>query len=152
MGLNVSFEAFDGAYSAFNSFRKCLAWSIGGSYPPHFIENDDGWIMDKHDLPKTNQELDDSRWYFDDEITSQKKNPALFELLNHSDCDGYINYSVCRKLSTELIELLPKIQEYENKFGCFGHISRDGGYVLVTQRFIDGCNKAVENKKRLEFY
>lgn len=35
MGLDISHDAFHGAYSAFNSLRQEVAHAVGGSYGPH---------------------------------------------------------------------------------------------------------------------
>jgi hypothetical protein len=42
MGLDCSHDAFHGAYSAFNSFRKFICKAIGGSFPPHEDKTLDG--------------------------------------------------------------------------------------------------------------
>ena len=44
MGLDTTHDAFHGAYSAFNSFRRFLLKSIGGSFPPH----EDKDLLDSH--------------------------------------------------------------------------------------------------------
>ena len=134
MGLDISFGAFNGAYSAFNTFRKIIAEATGGSFPPHNDET-----------------LEPNMWYFG-EGHNKKTHKGLYELLSHSDCDGKINYAMCRHVAKELEQLLPKIEEIAKTKPCFGHIERDGGYVAVTKRFIEGCNQAIEQKKPLRFY
>ena len=135
MGLNVSHDAFDGAYSAFNRFRGIIAKAMGGSWPPHEDKN-----------------LDDNLWYYDDENFSEKTQPGLFELMRHSDCDGYITPGKCKKVADELEDLLPKLEQLQETHGLGGgHIENSRGYVAVAKRFIAGCRLAHESKERLLF-
>jgi len=134
MGLDITFDAFHGAYSAFNQLRKFIAKAVGASFPPH-----------------EDKTLDNRFWYWDDDLL--KPSSTLFILFNHSDCGGKINYSVCRKLAAELEALMPKFLELaQTEPVGQGHLFATGGYVEVIQRFIDGCKRAVEAKKPLEFY
>jgi hypothetical protein len=134
MGLDISYDTFHGAYSAFNRFRKCIATVTGGSYPPH----DD----------KT---LDNNYIYYNDEI-EDFKDWGLCALLEHSDCDGEIDYLTCEKIANELESLLPKIEDYQNEHGLGGgHIEREGGFVGVTKQFILGCREAVKDKQPIIF-
>jgi len=152
MGLDIAFDAFHGAYTAFDRFKKCIAWAIGGSYPPHLIENENGYVRNEYGMVKYNTKLDEDIWYFNNEVYDLKSDSGIVVLLScASSSNGEINCSMCDKLAVELEGLLPKIQEYENIFGSSGHLKRDGGYVEVTKRFIDGCKEAVKAGKSLEF-
>ncbi len=131
MGLNVSHDAWEGAYSAFNRFRREIAAAMGGSWPPH----DD----------KT---LDPNCWYWGDGYNEQT-HPGLMELLAHSDCDGEISPEICAKVADDLEALLPFIES--RTLEAFGHIARGGGYVKCTQRFIDGCRAAAAAGEPLKF-
>jgi hypothetical protein len=133
MGLDISHDAFSGAYSAFNRFRGFIAKGTGGSFPPHDDES-----------------LDRNCWYFG-EGYNKTKHPGLWELLCHSDCDGKITPGKCNKLANELEELMPKLLELAENDDGGGHISRDGGYIEVTKRFIAGCRLAAERKESLRF-
>lgn len=137
MGLCISHDAFDGAYSAFNRFRKFIANCVGGSYPPHenkelFSENDS--------------------WYWGKDSYSEFTHPGLYEFFCHSDCDGYIEPDMCLKIAAEMRELKSIAIKLENEMGNGGgHIARDGGYVAVIDRFIAGCELAGSKGERLEF-
>jgi hypothetical protein len=132
VGLDVSHDAFSGAYSAFNRFRKKVAQAMGGSYPPH----DD-------------KSLDSELVYFGNNYKTET-HPGLAEFLSHSDCDGEISPEMCRKVADELEALLPAIESLSEPDG--GHIGRDGGYAAVTRRFITGCREAAEVNEPLEFH
>lgn len=139
MGLDTTHEAFHGAYSAFNRFRKAVLESIGGSYPPH-----------------ENKELMDGYWYWSKDDNSQSKfssetHKGLLEFLAHSDCDGEISPKMCKIVADELEEILPYIEEYEKKHEAYGHIYRNGGYLQTTVDFIDGCRLAHKRNEPLEF-
>ena len=69
MGLDISHDAWHGAYSAFNRFRQKVAQAMGGSYPPHYIYDKIGYRLYEGadpDLPIINKELDGNTWYWGD--------------------------------------------------------------------------------------
>ena len=153
MGLDVSHDAWSGAYSAFNRFRQKIAAAIGGSFPPH---------ADPKEFP------DPTSWYTPQSMTALT-HPGLFEFLSHSDCDGEIGPEMCAHVADELEALIPKIAELDDgdRNGGFsmartedgikvashpGHIARVGGYVAATQRFISGCRAAHAAGEPLEFF
>ncbi|PAV30260.1 hypothetical protein CIL05_07265 [Virgibacillus profundi] len=133
MGLDVSHDAFNGAYSAFNRFRWFVLKSIGGSYPPH-----------------GNKELNEGYWYFGDGY-SPETHKGLTEFLKHSDCDGEISPEMCKIVADELEEIMPQIEKLAETEESYGHIKGNGGYVEVTKRFIEGCRLAHERNEPLEF-
>lgn len=133
MGLDTTHGAFHGSYSAFNNFRGFLLKSIGGSYPPH-----------------EDKELSNGHWYWG-EGYSFETHKGLAEFFCHSDCDGEISPEMCKVVADELEEILPKIEELAEKEQAYGHILRDGGWVEVTKRFINGCRLAHERNEPLEF-
>lgn len=136
MGLDCTFDAFHGAYSAFSRFRKAVAQAMGGSYPPHDPKiHADGTV------------LDDEAWYWGDGY-SRATHPGLYCFLSHSDCDGDIPPALCVYVADELEALLPAIE----KAGLGdGHILRGGGYAGVTETFIKGCRAAAAAGQPLEF-
>lgn len=135
MGLDTTHDAFHGAYSAFNSFRRFLLKSIGGSFPPH-----------------ENKELKDGYWYWGEESSySSETHKGLLEFFRHSDCDGEISPEMCKVIADELEEILHKIEELAKTEPAYGHIERDGGWVAVTKGFIEGCRLAHEQNEPLEF-
>lgn len=133
MGLNTSHGAFDGAYSAFNRFRGFLLNSIGGSWPPH------------EDIS-----LDNGQWYWGKGY-NKETHKGLYEFFCHSDCDGEITPELCEKIANDLEDILPFVEELERVKQASGHILSNGGYVVVTKRFIEGCRLAHERNESLEF-
>lgn len=131
MGLDVSHDAFCGAYSAFNRFRKKVAEAMGGSYPPH-----------------ADPKQDEESWYWGDEY-GPDTHPGLAIFFNHADHAGEIHPKDCQLLADELEALLPEIRRIDN--GGEGHIRARGGYVGVTEAFIAGCREAFAKREDLEF-
>ena len=128
MGLDMSHDAFHGAYSAFNRFREFICESTGGR-----------WADIQHG---------DLTWEFGDGYTGET-HPGLFALLSHSDCDGEIESDVAGKLADELESLLPKLEARNS--GSVGHIAAAGGYVEVAKKMIIGCREAFSNGEPLTF-
>ena len=151
MGLNISHNAFDGAYSAFMRYRQKLAEVMG--LPPldlmdgfYSTETNNPLVLLNYRYPN-GDELDMAhlrrifksmpiRW------ESLKPNP-LHELLYHSDCDGHINWRKCGKMADELEKLLPMLNE---DYG--GHL---GNLKETTEKFIKGLRLAYSNKEKLIF-
>lgn len=139
MGLDISHDAFHGAYSAFNRFRQIVCRAMGdGSFPPHEPDarDDDG------------KPLDPDAWYWGKGF-SEATHPGLAVLLLHADSDGEIAPADCARLADELEALLPAIRAVDDGGG--GHIAAAGGYVAVTERFIEGCRAAAKAGEPLEF-
>ena len=89
--------------------------------------------------------MDNEEYYVENKL-------GLIEFLGHSDCDGEISSNMCKLVADELEEILPQIEYVaEEKIEESGHIFRDGGYVAVTKRFIDGCRLAHKNNEDLKF-
>ncbi len=122
MGLDVSHDAFSGAYSAFSRFRHALAQATGGEYGMELWRFGPGY--------------------------SNKTHPGLYAFFCHSDCDGEIEPELAGKLADEMEALLPHM----DKLGSGGgHIDRDGGFGNVTRMFIAGCRRAAEANEPLLF-
>lgn len=134
MGLDISHDAFHGAYSAFNRFRQFILESIGGSYPPH-----------------KDKSLDNECWYWETENLPLKDYEGLKIFFGHSDCDGEISSDMCKKIVDELESIMPQMEKYAKEIEAVGHIKSAGGYMAVVNRFINGCKKAYENGECLEF-
>jgi len=137
MGLDVSHDAFSGAYSAFNRFRGAVAEAMGGSFPPHKpgARDDEGKPMDPR------------MWYWGDGYTAET-HPGLMVFLAHEDCDGEISPEDCVKVADELEMLLPKLAAAGLGLG---HIERAGGYAAVAEKFIAGCRCAAAENEPLVF-
>lgn len=134
MGLDISHDAFHGAYSSFNRFRQFVLESIGGSYPPH-----------------KDKTLDDEYWYWDIEPLPLESYEGLEVFFGHSDCDGEISPNMCKKIAEEFESIRPLMIEYEKRVEATGHLKRNGGYMNVVDTFINGCKLAYENNEYLEF-
>lgn len=85
MGLDVSHDAWSGAYSRFHRFRVALAQAAGCGFAPHPLLPEEGLV-----------------WRV------SPKEP-LYPLLNHSDCDGEIEVEDLLPLAARLRELAPHI-------------------------------------------
>lgn len=139
MGLDCSHDAFNGAYSAFNRFRKFIVAATGGSYPPH----GPGFALsnDEYRLGTSNDPND----------YSEESWPGLYELLGHSDCDGEISPEMCTKVADDLERLMPAFEEHERRSEPAGGHLQTIGYVGAIRRFIAGCRLAAANNEPLTF-
>lgn len=130
MGLDCSHDAFTGAYSSFDRFRRAVAYVIGGSWPPH-------------EDPK----LNDNEWYWGDNYCGET-HPGLKIFFCHSDCDGELSPEECELVAHDLEELLPKLE----KMGLgIKQTAAAGGYAAVARQFIAGCRAAAANNEPLTF-
>lgn len=120
MGLDVSHDAFSGAYSAFNRFRQIVAKAWGGSYPPH----DDKTL--------------DREWVYLPDGGGNGEHPGLVAFLSSSDCDGEFSPKVAGMIADEMEALLPRIKELD-----------DGGYYAVAVKYIKGCRLAKSKRQKL---
>lgn len=82
MGLDVSHDAWSGAYSRFGRFREALAATIG-------------------------LELHKMAGFGGTRSFSDLPHDALHTLIDHSDCDGEIAWKDCEPLAKRLREVAP---------------------------------------------
>jgi hypothetical protein len=133
MGLDVSHDAFHGAYSAFNRLRQVIVEDLmDGKWPGpgQWLDGTGSWT------------------YATESGYSPETHPGLWEFLCHSDFDGVIAPERCALVARDLETLLDPIEA----MGIGGgHIKRDGGFRAVLQRFIDGCLRAAEAGEELRF-
>lgn len=87
MGLDVSHDAWSGAYSRFNRFRVAVGKAAGVDYPEGIGDDIISFPIDYKDT-----------------------NPGLYEFFCHSDCDGEISPDLCRQLANEMEAILPLIR------------------------------------------
>ena len=127
MGLDVSHDAFSGAYSAFNRFRRMICEATGG----HWCDNVSGF-----------------EYWFMGEGYGSDSHPGLFAFFSSSDCVGSFDPDTALAIANEMEALLPKL---DNAPLDFGHIGRDGGYRKVAERYIAGCRLAHANNEPLEY-
>lgn len=137
MGLDCSHGAWHGAYSSFSRWRNAVAEAAG-----YILETSDYLTypaIDWNSLPNATLEG----------VWEDTPDDPLLVLLAHSDCDGDIFPAQAGPLADRLEELLPEIAKQHD--GDWGHITRDGGMVAVTQRFIDGLRLAQSLSEPLRF-
>ena len=132
MGLDVSHDAFCGAYGAFDRLRERVVTAVNGSCAPH-----------------EDKSLDPELWYWEPDEISLKNQPGLKLFLGHSDCDGMISPEDCVIVAGALEEVCEKIDPEETGGG---YIWSQGGYVVVLRKFIAGCRLAAELGEDLEFH
>jgi hypothetical protein len=123
MGLNTSFNAWDGAYSSFGQWRKWLANQIGINL--ELMEGFGGQI----------------EW-------TPYKRKNLYPLLDHSDCDGELTVAQCKRVLKGLEAILKK---YPNHETMNRYIDENGWQVDKVKIFIKGCKKAIAANQPIVF-
>lgn len=160
MGLDCSHNAWHGSYSAFMRWRVMLAHVAGlpplelmdGFYSSLERNKNGGSIPTLYHGINTNDPAfgPDSRPYLsniDDMLPISwdcLKPSPLYELLYHSDCDGYIASDHCDSIADALDALIPLLPD-EN---AGGHI---GNWREKTKQFVDGLRVAAANGEALSF-
>ena len=125
MGLDVSHDCWQGAYSSFHQFRDRIAKVAGIA-----LDEMRGFSLSRGGISWDSLQPD-----------------ALHTLLNHSDCDGYIEAADCAPLADRLEEILPLLAEETDKD------DREAAwYVQKARQFIDGLRLAAAAGERVEFY
>jgi hypothetical protein len=121
MGLDISHDCWHGGYSLFLRWRCEIARVAGID-----LMNMDGYAKSGG-----------IKW-------ESLKPDVLHVLLNHSDCDGYIQWRYTKKLADRLTELLPLLEDesYGSTPSCRSQ----------TEPFIEGLLRAYEAHERVEFY
>lgn len=136
MGLDISYDCWHGAYSAFSRWRNELAKAAG--YAIADIKWEDG---------TTTQTILVDWGHLQDKLFGDwKKTPddPLLVLIAHSDCEGKIKPAQCKPLADRIEKLLPLLPKGDGG----GHIY---DWQVVTQQFIDGLREAFKDNKSVEF-
>jgi hypothetical protein len=149
MGLDITHDAWHGSYGSFMAWRTKIA-ELAGFPPLELMEGfyyEDGinnpFTLLEHTFPN-DDEL--QMWGI---IHLKKRLPIkwdlliehpLYELLRHSDCDGYISYTKCKKIADALEELLPLMLD------DVANLWKD-----KTKAFINGLRLAYNKKQNLKF-
>lgn len=121
MGLDTSHDCWHGPYSSFMQWREELAKAAG--MPP--LQQMDGFI-----------DGEGIKW-------ESLAPDVIHVLLNHSDCDGFIERADCKPLADRLKELLPLLPD---AYPGWRDYYRD-----KTTMFIRGLMLAHNKKQRVEF-
>jgi len=146
MGLDISHGCWHGAYSAFMRWRTKIASLIG--IPLYLMEGfyREGSLRTFHssgvDVPvpfivEETEKVLPLRW-------EDFRPSPLHILIDHSDCDGEIEWKDCAPIAFELEKLLPLLPNED----AGGHI---GLWKETTQKFIDGLRLAHNRKENVEF-
>jgi len=147
MGLDTSHGCWHGAYSAFMRWRNEIARAAGlpplklmeGFYEPGSY--DDPFVDYAKSYPNIAKQYTDSlpiKW-------DCLKPSALHILLNHSDCEGEIDWNNCDLIADELERLLPNLPIGEGG----GHI---GNWLDKTSQFIKGLRLAASRHENVDFH
>lgn len=131
MGLDVSHEAWHGAYGAFTRWRHMLAEAAG--YAVWEVSESTVMIDWGHVTPANLQGI----W-------AKTPSDPLILLIAHSDCDGALSPEHAGLLAGRLEELLPLLPTEVQP-------GRIGDPREKTRRFIDGCRAAQRAGEPLEF-
>jgi hypothetical protein len=153
MGLDTSHNCWHGAYGAFMRWREKIA-NVAGLPPLELMEGFYTPLYPKPanlNLPSLYHGIDEEERYLK-HIDSQlpikweclKPSPLHF-LLYHSDCDGNIPWSKCRKIANELEKLISKLPDED----VGGHI---GNWREKTRTFVDGLRLAYSKKENVRFF
>jgi hypothetical protein len=143
MGLWVSHDCWEGAYSAFSRWRNELARAAGykivkpgpedlaaGVYAPYVDIPWDRFVPENYQ----------GEW-----PQGVPSDDPLLLLIVHSDCDGVIHPDQGRHLADRLEQLLPLLDDTEQ----MGHIRPH--MRGKTQPFIDGLRAAAKAGEDVEF-
>lgn len=144
MGLNVSHDAWTGAYGAFGRWRQHLAEVAGYAVAKVQWLPADAWdgprdtvLIDWGHITKANRQ---GEW-----TEAERPKDPLIYLIAHSDCDGVIHPVEAALLADRLQELLPLLDE-----------SKSGGHIQSmrqkTGQFIAGLRDAVSRDETVEFW
>jgi hypothetical protein len=142
MGLWVSHDCWDGAYSAFLRWRHTLAGAAGYKIrEPTTEERDAGMYSPTVDL---HWEVFEPENYQGEWDFVPGDDPLLY-LIVHSDCDGVIHPEQGIHIARRLEQLLPLLDDTE----AIGHIRPH--MRGKTQQFIDGLKAAAAAGEDVEF-
>jgi hypothetical protein len=145
MGLDISHDAWHGAYAAFNRWR-CEIARVAKLPPLMLMEGfwRGDWVIESY-KKKNPESLLVPDWYDDLPIRWEGLRPDdLIVLLDHSDCEGEISAENAIKIADRLEQLLPLLPTEPDG----GHI---GDWRKKTQEFIDGCRLAASLGEPLVF-
>lgn len=134
MGLDVTHDCWQGAYSAFSRFREEVALAAG-----YKIVEDGIYRYTDIDWSVITDENLQGEW-------ETPPDDPLLVLLIHSDCDGKIPVAYCEHLATRLEQIIPNLRETGE-----GHL-RFGGVKGAAQRFANGLRAAAQANEDVEFW
>ena len=136
MGLDVSHDCFNGAYSAFNRFRQSVARAAGGSFPPH-----EPGAAEEDGTP-----FDPGQWYYQKSEVPEEFREGMTLFLDHSDCDGTLSPAEAAAVAAFLEWVAPRMTE-----DATGHLERFEFMCDVAWHFADGCRLASATGETVKF-
>jgi hypothetical protein len=142
MGLDMSHDAWHGAYSSFARFRDKLTIVAGlpvikeSGSPQAYVDVDWDRYTEANLMGEWGEKIP--------ETTQGKRDPLLY-LLIHSDCDGQLHPVHAKMVADRVEELLP---ELDGKDGG-GHI---GDYGDKARKLIAGFRAAAEANEPVDFH
>lgn len=143
MGLDVSHDAWCGAYSAFSRWREKLAVAAGYDVVKLSVEQDMGRMVVCVDYG-----LWPEAGYYDPPYipcrVDGSRDPLLL-LIMHSDCEGSIRAGFLPALADRLEELAPLVAGEDGG----GHV---GDYGAKTLAFAAGARAAAAAGEDLRFF
>lgn len=122
MGLDVSHDAWNGAYSRFNRFRATIAASCGGVWFPGGPFSNDKWS------------------YFSAEKVPTEHHAGMAVFMEHSDCDGEISPADCVRVAAWLRWVAPSLPREPEDMASW------------AERFAAGCEAAAAAGEALGFH
>jgi hypothetical protein len=153
MGLDLSHEAWHGAYSAFRRFRIGLAKAAGiplGMMAEYYdpvamtamVEQTPAALGSPGGMLRSWFEADAAP-YLPISWDVLADDP-LIVLLDHSDCDGEIDAADCGALADRIEELIPLLPKADDP----GHI---GNWEAKARQFVAGLRLAASRGEDIEF-
>jgi hypothetical protein len=140
MGLDMSHDAWHGAYSAFSRYRNQVAEAAG-----YALETIDGEYGRREYVRLDWDAFPDAT--IDGDWGDVVPDDALLYLIVHSDCEGHLEPEACARLADRLEDLMPKIRNIPK--ADFGPVRTAAD---KTQQLIDGLRRAASVPERLEFH
>lgn len=134
MGLDMSHDAWHGAYSAFTRFRNELAVAAG-----YELTRYDGTFFD---IVKLDWDRFVEKNYYGDWDTPP--DDPLMILIVHSDCEGEIPTEYCEHLANRIEQLIPKL----STVGA-GHVPNPQE---KARELVAGLRLAASEGEPIEFY
>lgn len=142
MGLDVTYDCWHGAYSAFARWRHGLAQVAGYAVWPVVHDWGGGLNVPRDTVMVDWGHLGTPQHLAGDwEVTPDD---PLLVLIIHSDCEGVIRAAQCGPLADRLEELLPLLPIEPDS----GHI---GDWGATTRKFIEGLRAAAADGADVEF-
>jgi len=142
MGLDTTHGCWNGGYGSFHTWREKIA---------ELVEIPLGLMDGYYEVPywkdvrgvKLGWDVNFENWL--PVKWSSLKPDMLHYLLNHSDCDGELEWDVCDGIADRLEAILSDFpDEYVG-----GHI---GNWKEKTLKFIDGLRLAAKKHENVEFH